>query len=66
MGTYNADPNPNLSKIQMVAYTYGFFTQDKTKCDQFSTDSSLKVYHLVRKIGSHRLQLLVDPTLIPA
>ena len=36
------------------------------KVDQFSTDSDLKVYHLVRKFGSTRIQVLVDPDQIPA
>jgi hypothetical protein len=65
MGNYNADPNPDLSKITMIAYGFGFFTQDKTKADQFSTLTDLKVYKLCKKIGTNRLRVLVDPDEIP-
>lgn len=65
MGNYNADPSPDLDKIRMVAYGFGLFTDQKTKADQFSTDSNLKVYHLVKKIGSNRLRIQVDPSQIP-
>jgi len=62
MGNYNADPVPDLDKISMTAFGYGFFPLGKVKTDQFSTGSALKVYHLVQKLGSHRLQILVDPS----
>jgi len=65
MGDYNADLNPDLDKIRMVAYGFGFFTQDKTKADQFSTATSLKVYKLTKKIGKNRLRVLVDPSGVP-
>lgn len=65
MGDYNADLNPDLSKITMVAYGFGFFTHDKTKADQFSTATSNKVYKLTKKIGTNRLRVLVDPSQIP-
>lgn len=66
MGNYNADANPDLAKGSMIAYDYGFFSQEKTKFDQFSTDSDLKVYKFAKRIGSNHLQILVDPNLIPA
>lgn len=65
MGNYNADPSPDLVKINRVAFGFGFFPLKKVKCDQFSTGAGLKVYHLVQRIGSHRLQVLVDPAEIP-
>lgn len=65
MGDYNADVNPDLDKIRMVAYGFGFFTQDKTKADQFSTLDGTKVYKLCRKIGTNRLRIKVNPTEIP-
>ena len=65
MGNYNADPNPALSKMRTVAFTYLLAPQPKLKGDQFSTAGDEKVYHLVKKIGSTRIQFLVDPTLIP-
>ena len=64
MGNYNADPNPDVNKLRTVAFGYGFVTLDDLKVDQFSTTGSNKVYHFVRKIGSTRLQFLVDPDAI--
>lgn len=65
MGNYNADPNPDTSKIRQVAFAYALADLDDLKVDQFSTLSHLKVYSLVQKIGSTRLQFLVDPPAIP-
>lgn len=65
MGDYNADPNPDLDKITMVAYGFGFFTKTDTKADQFSTLDTSKVYKLTRKIGKNRLRIKVDPTMVP-
>ena len=65
MGNYNADPDPDLSKISMIAFGFRLFPLAKVKTDQFSTATDLKVYHLVQKIGSHRIQILVDPDEIP-
>lgn len=65
MGDYNADPNPDLNRIRQVAFGYGFAAQKNLKVDQFSTTTSKKVYHLVRKIGSTNLSILVDPDQIP-
>jgi len=64
MGNYNADAAPDVAKIRRVAYGYKFFTTENTKVDQFATSGANKVYHLVRKIGSSRLQILVDPSSI--
>lgn len=66
MSNYNADPNPDTPRIRQVAFAYGLAPLLDLKVDQFSTDSSLKVYHCVRKIGSTRIQFLVDPAAIPA
>lgn len=65
MSDYNADEFPALNKIRTVAFEYNFFPLAKVKCDQFSTDDSLKVYHLAQFHGSHRVQILVDPAEIP-
>lgn len=64
MGNYNADPNPELGKFRRVAFQYGEVHQDNLKIDQFSTLDSNKVYHYARRIGSTRIQFLVDPALI--
>lgn len=66
MGDYNADPDPNLEKITSVAFGYAFAPQDNLKVDQFSTDSSDKVYNLTRRIGSTRLRVKVDPAQVPS
>ena len=65
MGNYNADPNPDLDRIRQVAFAFVLAPLDDLKVDQFSTDSNLKVYHIVQKLGSTRMQFLVDPALIP-
>ena len=65
MGNYNADPNPALNKIRTVAFNYMFAPQADLKVDQFPTTTSLKVYHLVKKIGSTNLSILVDPDQVP-
>ncbi len=65
MSDFNADEFPALNKIRTVAYGYNFFPLAKVKCDQFSTDDTKKVFHLVQKIGSHRFQVLVEPDEIP-
>lgn len=65
MSDYNADPNPDLDLIRQVGFGFTFVEQADVKTDQFSTGSSLKVYHFAKKIGSTRLQFLVDPTEIP-
>jgi hypothetical protein len=65
MGTYNADPSPELHKIFTLAFDFKIAPQTKLKVDQFSTGSSRKVYTINRKIGSTRLKLLVDPAFIP-
>ncbi len=65
MGTYNADPNPDTDRIRQVAFGFKLAALPDLKIDQFSTLTSLKVYHCVKKIGSTRIQFLVDPALIP-
>lgn len=66
MGNYNADPAPNTAKIRQIAFGYQLAPQDDLKVDQFSTATTDKVYSLVKKIGSTRLQVKVDPSDIPA
>lgn len=65
MGTYNADPAPDTDRIRQVAFGYHLAPLSKLKVDQFSTATADKVYALVEKLGSTRLQVLVDPDLIP-
>lgn len=65
MGTYNADPNPDTDRIRQVAFGYRLAPQQDLKVDQFSTATSLKVYHLVKRFGSTNISFLVDPALIP-
>ncbi len=65
MSDFNADPDPDTDRIRQVAFGYLLAPEDKLKTDQFSTTTSLKVYHCVKKIGSTRIQFLVDPALIP-
>ncbi len=65
MGTYNADPFPDTNRIRQVAIGFEFAPVPKLKVDQFSTTTSLKVYHLVQLIGSTNLSVLVDPALVP-
>lgn len=62
MGNFGADANPALNKIRTVAFRYKFVNLDNLKVDQFSTDDTDKVYSIVRKIGSTRLLVRVDPT----
>lgn len=66
MGDYNADPSPDTDKIRQVAHAYGFAPQQNLKVDQFSTPTANKVFTLVRKIGSTRMKVLVDPSQIPS
>ncbi len=66
MSTFGADINPDTGKIRQVAFGYKLAPQSKLKVDQFSTATANKVYSLVVKIGSTRLQVLVDPSQIPA
>lgn len=65
MGNYNADANPDINKLRQVAHGFLFAHQLNLKVDQFSTATDLKVYHLVRQIGSTNLSILVDPAQIP-
>lgn len=65
MTDYGADANPDLDKIHQVARGYYLAPQPNLKVDQFSTDGPDKVYHLVRKIGSTNLHVLVDPASVP-
>lgn len=65
MGNYGADPIPDRNRIRQVAFGYLFAPEDQLKVDQFSTDSDNKVYALVKKIGTTRMKVLVDPTIIP-
>ena len=65
MGDYNADSNPDLDKIRMVAFGMGLFPLDTVKADQFSTLTDQKVYKFCRKLGTHRLRVLVNPDEIP-
>jgi len=65
MGNYNADPTPDTDAIRQVAFGYKLAPLSDLKVDQFSTDSSLKVFSLVKKIGSTRLQVQVDPDELP-
>ena len=64
MGNYNADIAPEENQLRTVAFTYGLADQDDLKVDQFSTLTGNKVFSMVRKIGSTRLQFLVNPDLI--
>lgn len=66
VSNYNADPNPDIDRIRQVAFGYRFAPLAKLKIDQFSTASTLKVYTCVQLLGSTRLQILVDPSDIPA
>jgi len=65
MTTYNADSTPDTDRIRQVAFGYRFAPVTKLKVDQFSTTTDNKVYHMVKKIDSTRLQVLVDPADIP-
>jgi len=65
MSNYNADPTPDKNAIRQVAFGYRFAPETDLKVDQFSTSSSLKVFSLVKKIGSTRLHVLVDPDELP-
>lgn len=65
MGNYNAEQPPDRNRIRQVAFGYLFAPEDQLKVDQFGTDSDLKVYALVKKIGSTRLHVLVDPNDLP-
>lgn len=65
MGDYNANPNPATDLIRQVAFGYGFAPQKNLKVDQFSTLTGKKGYHLVVKIGSTNLMVLVDPDQLP-
>lgn len=62
MGDYGADANPQLNKMRTVAFAYRFAHQTNLKADQHSTGSSKKCYHLVRRIGSTNLLILVEPS----
>lgn len=66
MSNYNADPNPDTGKLRQVAFGYKLSPESDLKVDQFSTAGDDKVYHMVKKIGSTRLQFLVDPSALPA
>ncbi len=65
MSDYGADQPPDTNRIRQVAWGYLLAPQAKLKVDQFSTLTTLKVYHLVRKIGSTNLSVLVDPAQLP-
>lgn len=65
MSNYGADANPDVDKIHQVAFAFRFAPQSNLKVDQFSTTTSNKVYSLVKKIGSTRLHVLVDPAALP-
>lgn len=65
MSDYGADADPMLNKIATVAFQYRFANLLNLKVDQFSTATDRKVFHLVRKIGSTNLSILVDPNEIP-
>lgn len=65
MGNYNADEFPALNKIRTIAFNYLLAPQEDLKVDQFPTTTSHKVYHLVKKIGSTNLSILVDPDQVP-
>lgn len=65
MSDYGADANPAIDKIRQVAFAYKIAPQAKLKVDQFSTAGATKVYHLVEKIGSTNLIVLVDPAILP-
>jgi len=62
MGDYNADANPNLETARRIAFSYKLAIQTNLKIDQFSTAGANKVFHMVKKIGSTRIQFLVDPS----
>ena len=65
MSDYGADPAPDLDRIRQVAFGYALAPEKKLKVDQFSTLTSLKVYHCVQRIGSTSIRFLVDPALLP-
>lgn len=65
MSNYGADPVPDKNRIRQVTFGYELAPLDDLKVDQFSTASSDKVYHCIKKIGSTRIQFLVDPDLLP-
>lgn len=65
MGNYNANPAPQLPKFRTIAFDYLLVKQTNLKIDQFSTATDHKVYHFARKIGSTRLQFLVEPDDVP-
>lgn len=62
MGDYNADAIPNLETARRIAFSYLIAPQTKLKIDQFSTVGPEKVFSFTRRIGSTRLQVLIDPT----
>lgn len=62
MGDYGADPAPNVDNARQVAFAYKLAALTNLKLDQFSTAGADKVLSFVKKLGSTRLQVLIDPT----
>lgn len=65
MSDYGADLNPDIDQIRQLAFGYEFAPQANLKVDQHSTDGDDKVFHLVRKLGSTNLIVLVVPAELP-
>lgn len=65
MSDYGADAVPDLDRIRQVAFGYGLAPEPKLKVDQFSTLTSLKVYHCVQRFRSTSIRFLVDPAQLP-
>ena len=65
MSDYNANPDPDTNRLRQVSVGYLLAPLINLKVDQFSTLTDLKVYALVKKIGSTRLHFLVDPAELP-
>lgn len=66
MSDYGANPVPDTDKIRQVAFCYAIAPEPILKVDQHSAPDSLKAYHLVKRIGSTNMWVLVDPAEIPA
>lgn len=66
MSDYGADPDPDENKIRQVAFGYRLAPHNKLKVDQHSAPDAEKTYHLVERIGSTNLLILVDPALLPS
>lgn len=66
MGNYNADSEPNVPQMAILARTYDFLPGGRILSDQWSLDSANRVSSFHDGTGKQKIHIKFDPRQVPS